>query len=808
MNRSQSPLIGRGHVAGVVRRTLAEGRSALLCGPAGIGKSRLSLAVLGEPAQRPRVVASLVGMPETSAISLATMGSRTRLPTRSTPTEVYAALLERWTAQCDDPLVHLDDAHHADSTTAAVLRMAVEAGQLQLVACQRVPHDLPTHLEALLSSGAMDRITIEPLTGRDIGQLVASAASTPLPETTVERILSLSAGNPLYARELAHAAVSGDPESDSQFDEVLERLVGRAVLTSEPDERKVLELVAVAGSVPLALLAPRRDAVVRLRRRGLLVGDADRTVRIDHPLRREWVLQDVGELAPSVLGGFLDEVGADAARALVATALARADPTTALRLLATLQGPDLDGMRAQALFALGREAEGAEALEERLALGPPTPALAFWVVRHFGLARRDLPRAKRIVADLEASGARGSAEAVVRCELWLANFCEADPDASVASWLAIIEQVRDPSLRGEMEAAAGAVIMMTSGPAAAVPLAAASLRDTGGGPWSPSRGRALTAAALQALTAGQVATAMEHVGTAMDQGRLHHDIETVLWIGGAGALTAVILGRLEDALAISRPMVGREVEDEGWFGFAGIRQWVHLGLGVYRGDRPELPDLEVAHAPGALPGVWARAIDLATGRRDGRHADDALLRVLRLLGDRGHGTYAALLAAECLDLDASADVHRAVAGLLSHELGGLMGHTGDAARARLSADAGSLLALAREAEHVGWVLPAMRLYRDVVQLSDGNDALGRAGRLGVLRVLHRWDGPDPWFLPVVPTPRQRQIAWSLASGSSTHDIAAQLGLSPRTVENHLQRVYDHVSIHDRAALTDALTAPP
>ncbi len=54
------------------------------------------------------------------------------------------------------------------------------------------------------------------------------------------------------------------------------------------------------------------------------------------------------------------------------------------------------------------------------------------------------------------------------------------------------------------------------------------------------------------------------------------------------------------------------------------------------------------------------------------------------------------------------------------------------------------------------------------------------------------------------TGRQLEIARLAASGLSSKTIAQRLGLSPRTVDNHLQRVYQRLGVSSRDDLVDAL----
>jgi DNA-binding NarL/FixJ family response regulator len=52
--------------------------------------------------------------------------------------------------------------------------------------------------------------------------------------------------------------------------------------------------------------------------------------------------------------------------------------------------------------------------------------------------------------------------------------------------------------------------------------------------------------------------------------------------------------------------------------------------------------------------------------------------------------------------------------------------------------------------------------------------------------------------------REIEVAALAAAGMANREIAARLSVSVRTVENHLQRVYDKLGVARRADLTQAL----
>jgi DNA-binding CsgD family transcriptional regulator len=68
----------------------------------------------------------------------------------------------------------------------------------------------------------------------------------------------------------------------------------------------------------------------------------------------------------------------------------------------------------------------------------------------------------------------------------------------------------------------------------------------------------------------------------------------------------------------------------------------------------------------------------------------------------------------------------------------------------------------------------------------------------------------PALLAVQPTltVRERQVAELAAEGVRSREIADRLYLSPRTVENHLQRVYAKLGVNGRVELAPALRLLP
>ncbi|WP_232075825.1 response regulator transcription factor [Phytohabitans suffuscus] len=98
----------------------------------------------------------------------------------------------------------------------------------------------------------------------------------------------------------------------------------------------------------------------------------------------------------------------------------------------------------------------------------------------------------------------------------------------------------------------------------------------------------------------------------------------------------------------------------------------------------------------------------------------------------------------------------------------------------------------------------------VVRLRDtGADRAEASARLGDL--LARCDAlRTPALRAARPalTERERQIARLAAAGVASKQIADQLFLSTRTIENHLQRVYGKLGVTSRSELAHALRVLP
>ncbi|HEY7199608.1 MAG TPA: helix-turn-helix transcriptional regulator, partial [Candidatus Dormibacteraeota bacterium] len=58
------------------------------------------------------------------------------------------------------------------------------------------------------------------------------------------------------------------------------------------------------------------------------------------------------------------------------------------------------------------------------------------------------------------------------------------------------------------------------------------------------------------------------------------------------------------------------------------------------------------------------------------------------------------------------------------------------------------------------------------------------------------------------TAQERRVAAAVRRGATNREIAAELFLSPKTVEFHLRQIYGKLGVHSRTQLLARLAPPP
>jgi DNA-binding CsgD family transcriptional regulator len=298
----------------------------------------------------------------------------------------------------------IDDVQWLDGSSSGALSFALRRTDcpLKILLARRVAEDIvPSELESAVSSDALVRLPVGPLSVGALQTLLGERLDRVFSRPTLLRIHEAAGGNPFYALEISRALGSGvDPTQPLPLPKTLESLVATR-LGELPDlTRDALGLVAAAGTTTTALLRSAgfgEDALEPALRTHVVESVAG-AVRFTHPL-----------LASVAHRG----LSAERARALHATLADHAQDATerARHLALSSIGPDDDvALELDRAAALARDRGAvvtlAELAEHALRLTQPDAAAD----RH----RRAVDACRAHIAAGDA--ARAIAQATELCE--------------------------------------------------------------------------------------------------------------------------------------------------------------------------------------------------------------------------------------------------------------------------------------------------------------------------------------------------------------------------------------------------------
>jgi hypothetical protein len=295
-----------------------DGGGIVLAGPQGVGRTRLAheaerrIAAAGHPTSWSAATRS------TTAIdfgALAHLLSDDLAPLARQPTEllrraadVIAGGAARGTGA---PVLVVDDAHLLDDVAAAFLHQVAVRRLAALVVTLRSDERAPDAVTALWKDGLLARHDVVPLSRAATAGLLERVLDGHLDLLSLRRIQRTAAGNPLFLREIVHAAL-GDGSLARHGDlwrwngvlavsDRLVELVRSRIDAADPRSAPVLDLVAWGEPLPvwLAERLAGPESVDAAEHAGLvertpppddLHGDEvphDEALRFVHPVHRE-----------------------------------------------------------------------------------------------------------------------------------------------------------------------------------------------------------------------------------------------------------------------------------------------------------------------------------------------------------------------------------------------------------------------------------------------------------------------------------------------------------------------------------------
>ena len=302
-------------------------RSQLLVGPSGTGKTALAQAVAARADKDGRVVVPIVGVAELRSVSLGAMAAALGSDGDRSLDERVHDLIRRVGMAARHHLLVVDDAPLLDDVSAGGVYQLIRVFGVPAVLTARDSHEPGDILERLLREDAVARVEVAGLDMRETELAVRRRLGGRLNPDTLQRVWTRTQGNPLFLRELVERAVRAGTvhrtESGIAFDE------GASVTTDASIDRRLdslgPELAALARLIALTQPVPLRSIAESAHARHLdqliessVVLHTHEGIRISHPLFAEAVLRRAlpEQLSESRLAAvaLLREIGDDSSR--------------------------------------------------------------------------------------------------------------------------------------------------------------------------------------------------------------------------------------------------------------------------------------------------------------------------------------------------------------------------------------------------------------------------------------------------------------------------------------------------------------
>ena len=863
------PLTGRHEVLDDVCAAITEGCPAFfIVGEAGSGKTRLAREVLRQLERDGWHTAGATATDTARATPLGALAHLVPGGAIDSPPTLFAATQEALQQRADgQPLVlHVDDAHHLDPSSATLLVSLAEAGTVRLVVTMRTGLRMPEAIGALRASDGARTVTLGALDPIAIDTLLHRVLGAPLDGVAEAELLATSGGNPLFIRELVLAAVAEGslrnvagvwrltgplPASDALSDQVLGRM---SSLTDVA--REALELVAVGEPIGLDLLEALvgGEVLELLEERALIRVDQEQrrsNVRLAHPVYGEILRSSIGRVRLRRLSRLLAET-------VTARGARRADDAVRVVRWQIDAGipPDVDVVLAGARLARHNLDWPTVASMSRAALENGVPdAAALLAEAHFELGEFDevdaVTAAALAAPEVLTDEARSQLH---RSKALSLTWAHDDSAGGVAEVAAAREVIEDPHARDLLIFSQGGLLAWAGRVREARELVAPLLASE-----DPRVAvQAATIIELIAAACGPTSEAIEladtwfpvHLGLTDRTGTNNpgnHLITKTVALSHAGRLAEAhelaefgygssvgarsLIGQMWFALELGRIAMlrGDAALSRRWYREhvalcqgTGHRRPITLGLSGLAVAEAHLGDaaasqqaiadidadptavIEIFDVERARGIAWSQAVlgDASTARR-------TLIEAAASAEERGITMLAALARFDALRLGDTGQAAplAAAAAVADSAIVDL------AARWAAAPNNGSELeAVATALEELGCLMFAAEAFAAAGtawrKASEPRKATACEHRADEL--IRRCRGANAVAVTtvdsIVPlTVREREIVLLVADGMSTKETAERLFLSARTVSNHLQNAYTKLGISKRSELAAALT---
>ncbi|MCW2685670.1 MAG: transcriptional regulator, LuxR family [Mycobacterium sp.] len=761
-------------------------------------------------------------------------------------------------------VVFVDDAHLLDDGSALLLQQLALTGAATVLATVRSGEPAPDPVVALWKDGPAERIELGVLDDAAVEELLVSALGAPVDPASMRQLIQRSQGNPLFLREL----VTGALETGELVEEVVgmwrlrgdlhptERLVEMAAqrladLTGP--ERAVLELLTLGEPLELVELDQLAEpaAVETLERKGLI------TSRVDGCRVRMWLSHPIfGDVLSVGISAVRERAIARSLAELIETPGGpRRNDTLLLASLRLIGGGGSPKLLLSG--AISARAHHDYSLAERLARAAVEEGGGFEARLVAAEAAHAQGRPKQAEDELTALAAQAVSDAE-QARVALLRFDNAYLLQGCANLRLIddaADAITDRFWHDELMTRRFLVMSTTSGPRATVETASALLEGFGSRPLTAAH----VAVSYSLIRLGRLDDAIQLLTPPPDSAAIPESDEPwdqwALFVARVVALVyAGRFGEAEELLTVAysrvvdQPAAEARAYVAGWFAVLHLETGCAMSAFRRAGESYTLFRQLGRTVPAGLSCVAGAQAFALTGQADRATetltARDALglptvpVTETDLLAARAWTAVAAgnLPAARQL-LERAADYGEEVGDLIGatsalHGLArlGQARHVatrlaaladevdGDLVAARVAytngvaaRNADALNQVSSDFEDLGALLYAgeARAEAAVVLRHAGRAREGAAAERHAARLLARCEGaatpPVRLIMARVRlTPAELDAAVHAAAGRSNKQIAGDMHLSVRTVESHLQRVYEKLAVSGRHELADAL----
>jgi DNA-binding CsgD family transcriptional regulator/DNA-binding transcriptional ArsR family regulator len=760
-------------------------------------------------------------------------------------------------------VVFVDDAHFLDDGSATLLHQLALAHAATVVATVRTGTPVPDPVVALWKDGPAERIEVAALSAAAVEEILVTVLGGPVDTATLRRLSEHCRGSPLFLREL----VTGALETSALVDEgglwrlrgalrptgrLVELVALRLGELSGP-EWAVLELLTLGEPLGQAALGRLADpgSVDALEDKGLVTSRIDgrrAQVWLGHPVYGDVVRSRTSALRKRALArARAEEVEATGARRRGDTLL-----VASLRLVGG--GGSAELLLAGAIAARARHDHP---LAERLARAAMGEGARFIAAE----AAQSQGRAEQAEDELAALAleATGDAERARVALLRFDNAYFGKGRAEFGLVDDVVAGVADPFWRQELVARRLYVTTMSDGPRAVVEAASALAEGPGPGPITSAHaavhyslvrvgrfdsaaqlaGRLLDIQAVPAsdepwehwslfsvnavalVCAGRLGQADELLTRAYDQVADEPAAEARAFVAVRLAFLYLEQGRVQSAFRLANEgytlfqQLGRPLQARWGYIFAvqalaqaGQAERAARTLAAF--DALGLPRVLLTEADLLQARGWtaAAAGDLPAARARLQEAADLGQQVGDLVGATNalHGL---------ARLGGASQAAPRLISLAPEVEGNFVAARAAYARAVASRSSPALEKASRDFEELGALLYAAEASAEAAVVLGHAGQAGKAARAEqkAARLLACCEGATTPAVQAITarvslTPPELDAAYRAAAGRSNKQIAADMYLSVRTVESHLQRAYEKLGVSGRHELADALGDQP